>query len=186
MSTLMLRRRPVATPATIEKPKTDKATPPTQAPLKKEAPVQRPAVAGSATDNHQRLEKAKQAIEAQLKLISESYDAIDAHQAAADQASKVIEAQLRLVNLTEHDDGVYRAKIAEVWSRQSRKIDPKKFKACVASEVFWDSVNVNIGKAEEYLSAKELNTMSDVVPSKLTGRVLKIEKIKTKNRTRKS
>lgn len=138
----------------------------------------RPALAGSASDNFSRVGKAKEEIEKQLKLISNSYEEIDQAQANVEKAFKVVEALLRLVNLKEHSDGVYKAALEEVWTRQSRTIDPKKFKTRVANDVFWASIRVNLEQAKQHLSEKELMSISDTVPSKATGIQLKIAKIK--------
>lgn len=171
---LIVRRRiPATTQVQVE----------VERPVVKAAVKPRSLIAGSASDMHTRTEKAKLQIEAQLKLISNAYTAIDQAQEQVDQAFKIVEAQLRLVNLTEHTDGVYRAALEEVWTRQSRTVDPKKFRAHVAADVFWDSIKVSLEKVKEHISEKELNNISDIVASKMTGRALKVSKVsKTKGR----
>ena len=158
---------------------------PPQAPLQPHLLTRRDTTAGSASDNHARTEKAKLEIERQLKLISESFEAIDKAQEIADRATKIIEAQLKLVNLKRHDDGVYAAELKEVYSRQSRTIDPKKFRAHVDAEVFWASIKVSVEQAKGSLTEKELNAMSDVVPSKMTGIVISIAKVDAKKAPKK-
>lgn len=146
-------------------------------------PVQanrRPALAGSAGDLHAQKERAKVEIEKQLKLISNAHRQIDDAQIISEQAHKVVEAQLRLANLTEHTDGVYKAALVEVWSRQSRTIDPKKFKAHVGDIAFWGSIKVSVEKASEHLTEKELAAVSDIQAGRMTGISLKVDKHKTR------
>jgi hypothetical protein len=165
---MLLVRRRILSAVTTEKPKE------TSVPASK----RRQVIAGSATDLFQRTEKVKIEVERQLKSISDAYAAIDQAQAAAETAMKIVEAQLRSVNLKSHSDGMYVAELAEVWTRQSTKIDPKKFRAHVEADVFWESIKVSIEKAKEYLSEKELVGISDIEPSKLTGVFLKVNKVK--------
>lgn len=168
---MLLLRRKSLPPQSVEAPKATKTIHAIRAPL-----------AGSVADNFSRTAKAKQQIEVQLKLISKAYDAIDTAQEIVDTACKVLEAQLRLVNLKSHSDGVYVASLEEVWSRQSRVIDPKKFRAQVDAEVFWGAIKINIDQAKDHLSEKELARISDVTPGALTGIKLKVAKEKPAKR----
>jgi hypothetical protein len=127
--------------------------------------------------------RAKAAIEEQLKVISKSEEEIDVAKAGIDQANKVIEAQLKLADLTHHTDGVYLAEIVEQWTNQSRNIDPQKFKNKVTNEVFWASIEVSLTKAKTHLTEKELNEIADVVPSQFKGRALKVKKLGPQKRT---
>lgn len=134
----------------------------------------RPVLAGSAADLHAQKERVKREIEKHLKLISDAHQQIDNAQVIVDNAHKVIEAQLRLVNLTSHSNGVYVAAMVEVYSRQSRTIDPKKFKAHVGDDVFWGSIKVSVESASAHLTDKELAAVSDIKAGRLTGVQLKI------------
>lgn len=162
---LLVRRR---TPNIPPKPATQSAT---------TAPVRRLALAGSASDMHAQRQRAKAEIDKHLKLISDAHRQIDDAQLVSDNSHRVIEAQLRLVNMTEHSDGVYKAAMVEVYSRQSRTIDPKKFKVHVADSVFWGSIKVSVENAKAHLTEKELAAISDVKAGKSTGVQLKVDKL---------
>lgn len=123
------------------------------------------------------VKRAQAVIDGQLKLISDAYDRIDAAHAEVVQAHKIIEAQLRLVNLEHHTDGVYYAELKEQWTRQTRDIDPKKYRTKVSNDAFWGSITVSVTKAGEFLTDREINEISDVVPGKMTGYALKVEKV---------
>lgn len=123
---------------------------------------------------------ARKKIDAQLKLIAEAERKIDDAQVQIARAHEDIEQLLRSAKLDSHTDGVRIAELIEKFTRQGRTIDPKKFKAKVTADVFWDSVEVSISKASKHLSEKELNSISDVVPSKSTGYHLVIREAKSK------
>lgn len=131
-----------------------------------------------------RAQEAKAKIDAQLKLVSEAEAAIDEAQAKLAEAYKLIEAQLKLADLTIHSDGVYIAELKEQWTNQTRDIDPKKFRNKVEAEVFWNSIAVSVTKAKQFLSERELNDISDVKPGVKVGVLLKVKKIEPKRRSK--
>ena len=139
--------------------------------------VRRTRHSTTASDKSRMVAKAKQAIEEQLKLISKSEETIDAATEQIKQAYKVVEAQLKLADLTCHSYEDHVAEIVEQWTNQSRNIDPKKFRNKVTAEVFWDSIEVSLTKAKAHLTEKEINEIADVVPSQFKGKVLKIKKL---------
>lgn len=168
-----LRRRPA--PAAV--------SPPLQRTLL--APLVRrsltPVATASSAVEKMRLEgRARKTIDEKLKLITDEERKIDDAQAAIEQARKVVEAQLRLANISYHTDGVQVAEIVESWSKQTTVIDPKIFKNNVTSDVFWGCVKVGVEKAKEHLAAKEFAKVSTEVPGKLLGHVLKISKKKVR------
>lgn len=137
----------------------------------------------SAASREATAARAKVVIETNLKLISEAERKIDEATLEITQAYKIVEAQLKLAGLDAHSNGVLVASLVEKWTRQSRTIDPKKFRNKVANEVFWSSISVNLTKAGEHLTDKELTDMSDVVPGKSQGFSLEIKPVKVKRRT---
>lgn len=137
-------------------------------------------VADSAVEREQATKRAKAQIEKQLKLISDASDQIDSAHLQLEQAYKIIEAQLRLVNLDSHNDGVYVAALIQQWTKQQRTIDPKRYRAKVSNSAFWGSIEVSVSKAKEFLTDREINDIADVKPGVSTGFKLKVEKIKRK------
>lgn len=137
-------------------------------------------VADSAVDREQAVKRARARIDAQLKLVSEANDKIDSAQQEIAQAYKIIEAQLRLVNISEHDDGLYRARLREHFTRQQRTIDPKRYRNKVSNDAFWGSIEVSVTKAAEFLTDKEINDIADVKPGVSSGFKLEVDKIKRK------
>ena len=133
-----------------------------------------PVTLDSAAERSRIAEKARNSIDAQLKLISKAEAEIDQAQADMEKARRIIEAQLRLANLVSHSNGVYDAELVDTWTKQSRSIDAKKFRNKVSNDVFWGSIDVSISRAKEHLSEKELNEISDIVPSVKTGTILKV------------
>lgn len=144
-----------------------------------------PVTVDSAAEQEALVVRVKENVEAQLKLISEADTAIDTAVATREQALKVIEAQLKLGKLDFHTDGSYLAEIVDQWTKQSRDIDPQKFRAKVSNEVFWSSIKVSVTLAEKHLTDKELGEIADVVPGKLVGQVLKVRKLGPKTRAKK-
>lgn len=125
---------------------------------------------------------ARTEIDELLQVVAESDRAIDEAVATNEVAYKAIEKLLRDNNLSSHSDGVYTAEIVEQFSRQSRTVDPKKFRAHVDSDMFWAAIKVNLGEAEKLLTEKELNSISDVVPSKSMGHCFKLKRSERKVR----
>lgn len=128
---------------------------------------------------------AKEAIEQQLRLIAKAEAAIDQAQAAISNAHGIIEDRMRDVNLSEHAYGVHIARLVEVFSNQRVHIDPKKFRAKVANDVFWDSISVLVTQARAHLNEKEILAIADVVPPVSQGIRLKVERIEVKVRKKK-
>lgn len=103
-------------------------------------------------------------------------DVIDNTVAELERANGEIEQLMRANNLASHTDGHYVTEIYEAVSRQSRTIDPKKFRNSVGDSAFWDSIEVSITKAKKHLSEKELDHISDVIPPKSQGYKYRIKK----------
>lgn len=133
-----------------------------------------------ASDRLDRLARDREVMLAQLQLISNSEAAIDAAQANIDAANAKLEELMRTHKMTTFDDGALIAEIKEVFSRQSRKVDPKVFRSKVTADDFWKCVSVDISKAEEVMGSRALNGIADVTPAKSTGYVLKVRQMKKK------
>ncbi len=155
--------------------------------LARAAARQAAPVGGTTTSSKEAKQRAaSKEIDAQLKLIAKAEADIDDAQRRITAAHALVEASLRDANMTIRTDGVYVAELAEQWTRQARAIDPKVFKNRVPNDVFWSCISVNLTRAAEHLSEKEMNEIADVVPSTLVGRVLKIKKIEARRRSKKA
>lgn len=141
-----------------------------------------PIVANNAATRAAKAKVARAEIDRFLKLIAEAEYAIDEAVARNNLAYAQIEAIMREHNIEEHSNGVHIALIEQVFSRQTRTIDPKKFKAAVASEDFWKAITVSITEASKILTEKELNTVSDVTPGKSQGFLFKCKRVERKTR----
>ena len=124
--------------------------------------------------------EARKKIEVQLKLIAESERQIDDAQVQIARAHEDIEQLLRAAKLDSHTDGIRIAELIEKFTRQGRTIDAKKFKAKVPADTFWACIDVSITRAGENLSQKELDSISEVVPSRSTGYHLVVREVKAK------
>lgn len=175
------RSATTATQSTPAKPAPQIATAPRPTPVLRGA-IRRPPVGDAAPDFLQMRERAKADIADKLKAISNAYKEIDEATARIDACSKVIEARLKSVNMTEFSDGVLRAAIEDTYSRQSTYIDPKKFRAAVESEQFWSSVKVILEEASKHLSKTELAKLSDVTPGKKTGTRFTVKPVDSKRK----
>lgn len=133
-----------------------------------------------ASDRLDRLAADKQTMLEQLKLISDAHAAIESAQANIDTAHAKLEALMREHKMATFDNGALIAEIQEQFSRQKRTVDPKIFRSKVTADDFWKCVSVDITKAEQFMGARALNGIADVVPSKSTGHVLKIRELKRK------
>lgn len=111
-------------------------------------------------------------------MISESDEAIDRAVEAKEAAIARIEERMRLHKLPVIDNGKLIAELTETFTRQSRTIDPKKFRSKVTNTQFWDSIDVSVSKAKAFLGEKELNGISDVVPAKSLGYSVKVREMK--------
>jgi hypothetical protein len=127
-----------------------------------------------------RLAADRQAIMDDLKLISESDDAIDRAQAAKEAAIARIEERMRDHRLPTVDNGKLIAELSEHFTRQGITIDPRKFKAKVTNDQFWGSIKVSVTEARQLLGEKELLGISDVVPATSLGFSVKIRELKKK------
>ena len=173
VSTAKLAAKPVV--KTVAKAKAEPPPEPSTQPAAKSR--LRLTSSNTASDKSRMVAKAKLAIEEQLILISKYEDEIDVAVEQIAQATKIVEAQLKLAGLTCHSYGDHVAEIIEQWTNQSRNIDPKKFRNKVPVEVFWSSIEVSLTKAKAHLTEKEINEIADVVPSQFKGKVLKIKKL---------
>ena len=133
--------------------------------------------ANNAATRAAKAQVGREEIDELLKLIAEAEYTIDEAVARNDLAHKRIEQIMREHKLSEHSNGRHMATLLEQFSRQGRTIDPKKFRAKVASDDFWKAVSVSIGEAEKILTEKEMIAITDVVPAKSQGWVLKIKKV---------
>lgn len=181
---LLIRRRPTApAPAPAPAATVLRRTRPTSAPVvalpsAPQAPGRLHRVTSKNTA-HTRAAAAAAArtrIDEILKLIAMHEDTIDNAVAELEKANGEIEHLMRQNNLGTHTDGHYITEIYEAVSRQSRTIDPKKFRNSVGDAAFWDSIEVSVGKAKKHLSEKELDHISDVVPPKSQGYKYRIKR----------
>lgn len=168
MAQLILRRRKVAAPTE---------------PITRVALVSRtarPRVANNASTREQAAKAARERIDQHMLRLAEVHRLMDELSDEQDTLHARIEDELRGANLSEHSDGVYRATVEEVFSRQTTTIDPKKFRAKVADRTFWETVEVPVGKAKGVMSLKEYNEIADVVSGKSMGYVFKIKPVERK------
>jgi hypothetical protein len=179
-----VRRTPPANPPVagstlvqVAKPATSVVTHAT-----KPAPPAAPSRLRMTSRHVSEYKNAVEEIRGQLKLISESNAQIDSAQENIDAANAKIDALMRRHRLEQVDNGTLIAEITEQFSKQQRTIDPKKFRANVGLETFYACVSVNISKAEEHLSKRAVNEISDIVPSRSLGSTLKIKELGKKKR----
>ena len=151
----------------------------TEAVAAKTAPARRLTPKSNRLD---RLAQDREACLADLKLISESDEAIDRAIDAKEAAIARIEERMRLHKLPVIDNGKLIAELAESFTRQSRTIDPKKYRSKVTNAQFWESIDVSVAKAKGFLGEKELNGISEVVPAKSLGFSVKVREMKGKGR----
>lgn len=144
------------------------------------AVAQAPSKLRVTSDRLKRLAADKQAILEDLKSISEADEAIDRAQSAKEVCLARIEERMREHNMTVTDNGKLIAEIVEGFTRQSRTIDPKKFRNKVGAADFWACIDVSVTRASRVLAEKELNGISDVVPAKSLGYSLKVREMKKK------
>lgn len=136
----------------------------------------------TATSRLQQQDEAATKIRELLKSIAESDAAIDRAVEAKESALAQIEALLRDSKLPLVDDGNLLAELVEKFSRQQRTIKPKKFRTKVTNDQFWDCIDISVVRAAKYLGQKELDAISDVVPSKSLGHQLVVREIKHKTK----
>lgn len=153
------------------------------APVQATAPVRRLRMTSmnNAATRFATAQTVRAQIDEQLKLISKAENEIDEAQTIIDKANVEVEKLMLSAKIETHSDGEYIAMIVDHWTRQSRKIDPAKFRNKVANAVFWDSISVSIEKAMHHMTEKELNTMSDIVPAEFKGKILKVKKVISKH-----
>lgn len=145
--------------------------------------IEKPVVRLRHTSNRlEKLAEDRQTIMENLKLISDSDEAIDRAQIQKDAALAKIEELMKLHKINVQDNGEYIAELKETFTRQQRTIHPDKFRTKVTNKQFWASIEVSISKASELLGAKELDAISDVVPAQSQGVHLKVRELKTKNK----
>jgi hypothetical protein len=174
----LIRRRPVAPTSGVGQVQIEKPAPQVQVTATRPASTLRKTSVNTAADKAAIAEKAKLVIETNLKSISLAERAIDDAQSQITQSTKIIEAQMKLAVLDYHTDGVKEALLKEAFTRQGRKLDPKKFKAHVPDAVFWAAIRVSLEVAGEHLTEKEINEIADVTPSVSQGYKLKVQDVK--------
>lgn len=150
--------------------------------VQQQAPARRLrfATANNAATRAEAANKARAEIDVLLQSIAKIDQTIDDAVAQTEQIHAQIEQHLRASNLSAHSDGYYEVGIVESLTRQSRTIDPKKYKNQVSNDVFFSTIDVSIGKAAEHLAQKEIDAISEVVPARSLGFKFKIKKIERK------
>lgn len=123
---------------------------------------------------------AREEVNSLLQSVATVEATLDQAAAELEMLHKQIEEKMRSANINEHSDGHYKTAIEAAFSRQSRTIDPKKFRNAVGDAAFWGSIDVGVTKAKQYMSERELDAISEVVPPKSLGYVFKIKKIERK------
>ncbi len=157
----------------------------TPVPAPRPATVTRPArrirvVRNNAATRAQQAQEARETVNEHLKLISELDNQLDDLMVRLNAEHAEVERILRGAKIEKHSDGKYTASIEQVVSRQSRTVDPKRFKAAVADADFWGCVSVSVTKAEKVLSERELNEISRIEPGKVTGYAFKLKRLEQK------
>lgn len=175
---LIRRARPVAAPA--KSTTTVEHAPLAPRPALRSAPPQGRLRTTSAHVREYGV--AREEILALLKLISDSNAAIDAAKANADAAHDKIDALMRLHKIDSIDDGHLSAQLRETFSRQGRALDPKRFRAQVTQDVFFECVSVSLAKAQEHMGEKALNAICDITPATSLGVSLSITEIRRKRK----
>lgn len=179
----LIRRRPASTAnsnAGQEQVQIEKPAPQVQVTAPRPASTLRKTSVNTAADKAAIAEKARRVIDENLKSISLAERAIDDAQAQITQSTKIIEAQMKLAVLDYHSDGVKEALLREAFTRQGRKVDPKKFRNHVPDAVFWASIKVSLEAAGQHLTDKEINEIADITPSVSQGYQLKVQDVKKK------
>lgn len=113
-----------------------------------------------------------------LQLIAKKEAELDVVQAELDAAHKATEALMREAKINVHSHGNLTALIEQTFSRQSRSIDPKKFRNAVSDAVFWSSIDVSVVKASKHMAPLELARIADTIPGKSTGFTFKLKRKK--------
>jgi len=157
----------------------------TPVPASRPAVVNRPVrrirvVQNNAATRAQLAQETRGKINEHLKLIANLDSQLDELMVRLNAEHAEVEALLRKAKIDKHSDGAYIASIEEVVSRQSRTVDPKRFKAAVADSDFWGCVSVSVTKAEKVLSERELNEISRIVPGQVTGYAFKLKRLESK------
>lgn len=157
----------------------------TPVPAPRPAIVNRPArrirvVRNNAATRAQQAQEARESINVHLKSIANLDSQLDDLMVQLNAQHAEVEAILRKAKIDKHSDGAYVASIEAVVSRQSRTVDPKRFKAAVADVDFWGCVSVSVTKAEKVLSERELNEISKIVPGQVTGYAFKLKRLESK------
>lgn len=182
---VILRRRPTVTTPEPAPPPTHTAVMRRVRPGASPVPVSVPTAPGrlhrvtSKNTAHTRAaaaSAAKERINELLQLVAIHEETIDNTVAALEQTNGEIEALMRANNISIHTDGFYTPEIYEAVSRQSRTIDPKKFRNAVGDDAFWGSIEVGVTRAKKFLSEKELDSVSDVVAPVSQGFKYRIKK----------
>lgn len=147
----------------------------TVAPQKTQGPVRRlqgPVISVAKE------EAARSAVRGDLKSIAEIDAHIDMLVERRDAAIARIDEEMRAALLKTVAGSGLVAALNEKFTRQSRTIDPKKFRNKVTNEAFWGSISVSVQEAKKFLSERELDAVSDVVPAQSLGVVLTVSDAK--------
>lgn len=176
---LMRRTRPATVPAKEPAPKNGiPSTSPTAPRLLRPAgPIARKRVTSLES---RKKEEAEKVVLAHLKLIADADDAIDRAVAEREAAMEVIEDTMRKNKLVYVQGARKFAELKEKFSRQSRVVDPKRYRAQVTQEDFFKSIKVNIEAASQFLGEKELNAVSDIKRAESLGVQLVVDDNKKK------
>lgn len=135
-------------------------------PAAQTAPVRRNPVAAE--------EKARSSVREDLKLLATLDADIDAIMEKREAALSRIDQTMREARLSVVTGSGKTAELSESFTRQARVIDPQLFRNRVSNEAFWGSITVSVQKAKEFMSERELDTISDVVPAQSLGVKLKV------------
>jgi hypothetical protein len=179
---VIIRRRLTATPAPATPTAVIRRTRPAPSVATPTAPgrLHRVTSKNTAHTRAASANAARERINVLLQSIANHEDIIDNTLAEMERANGEIEQLMRANNISMHSDGHYVSEIYEAVSRQSRTIDPKKFRNAVGDAAFWGSIEVGVTKAKKHMSEKELDAISDVVPPQSQGFKYRIKKVERK------
>ena len=144
--------------------------------------VLRVTTTNNAAERAAKTGEARATIDHYLAIVRENDRKIDEAVQSSASIYEAIEKIMRENNMTAHTNGVYETEIKEQFSRQGRTVDPKKFKANVASEDFWKAIKVSLEAAKTLMTEKELNAISDIVPATSMGHIFKIRTVEKKRK----
>lgn len=111
-----------------------------------------------------------------LKLIAKLDAKADELAQTRAEIEERIKKQMAAAELDQVDDGVYDATYKGTMGKSSREIDPKRFQKAVKPEAFWSAVSVSVTKAKEYLTDKEIDSISEVTAGTMGEKKLNVKR----------